>query len=79
MASASYQRLIEPLNLTGANHVIAERWRHWKRSFQFYVDGQAITDAKRQHSQLLHYAGPAVQDIFETLQEPHPAIENRYA
>ena len=37
------------------------------------IDGQLNESSQQQHSLLLHYASPAVQDLFETLQEPKSA------
>ena len=70
MAEASQYRPIPELDLSGPAHVVAERWRRWKRSFDLYIAGQDIDDATRKHSLLLHYAGMNVQDLFETLTEP---------
>ena len=78
MAEASQYRPIPELDLSGPAHVVAERWRRWKRSFDFYIAGQDIDDATRKHSLLLHYAGMNVQDLFETLTEPAQP-EDRYA
>ena len=78
MAEASQYRPIPELDLSGPAHVVAERWRRWKRSFDLYIAGQDIDDATRKHSLLLHYAGMNVQDLFETLTEPAQP-EDRYA
>ena len=63
------RRPIEPLDISGPAHVVAERWRKWKRSFTFYIDGQGIENPRRQRSLLLHYAGMDVQDLHEGLEE----------
>ena len=70
-----YQPLKE-LDLDGLAHLMGERWRKWKRSFNFYVVGQAITGSARKHSLLLHLAGPATKDLFETLTEATPAVKD---
>ena len=77
MAHSADLRPVAPLDLSGVPHLIAERWRKWKRSFEFYTAGQDISDATRKHSLWLHYAGVPVQDIFETLTETEE--EDRYA
>ena len=77
MANIQY-RPVDPLDIDGPTHQLGERWRKWKRALNFYIDGQAITDSGQKHSLLLHFAGPAVQDIFETLTEPDPAVEDRF-
>ena len=55
-----------------SNGSVAERWRQWKRSYEYYIDGKGITQAGRKKSQLLHLAGLEVQDIFEDLVDPGP-------
>ena len=72
-----YYRPVDPLVLHGPAHLISERWRKWKRSFLFFISAQNITDPDRKHSFLLHFAGEAVQDLFETLSEPVPAVNDR--
>ena len=73
-----YYRPVDPLVLDGPAHLISERWRKWKRSFLFFISAQDITDPDRKHSFLLHFAGEAVQDLFETLSEPVPAVDDRF-
>ena len=65
---AEERKSIDRLDTTGPAHVVAERWRKWRRSLEFFLAGQNITDPGRRHALLLHYAGTAVQDI-------HVAIE----
>ena len=77
MAETSPYRPVPELDLSGAAHVVAERWRRWKRSFDLYVAGQNIDDSTRKHSLLLHFAGMNTQDLFETLAEPADP-EDRY-
>ena len=77
MTTTQY-RPLEPIDIDGPTHLLGERWRKWKPAFNFYANGQAITDSGQKHSLLLHFAGPAVQDIFETLEEPNPAVDDRF-
>ena len=56
-----------PMDISGSAHEVSVRWKKYIRSFQYYATGKDITDAKRLESLLLHFAGPEVQDIFETL------------
>ena len=59
------------MDLSGSASKVAERWRQWKRSYEYnYIDGKGITQAERKKSQLLHLAGLEVQDIFEDLVDP---------
>ena len=50
---------------------VSPRWKRWKKSFEFFVDGKGVTNTKQKRALLLHCAGPDVQEIFETL----PIIE----
>ena len=70
--SNSVERALPPLDLTGSSSQVAERWRQWKRSYQYYVDGKGITNPSQKKAQLLHLAGMEVQDIFEDLPDPGP-------
>ena len=72
MMSNSVERAFPPLDLTGSSSQVAERWRQWKRSYQYYIDGKGITSASRKTAQLLHLAGMEVQDIFQDLPDPGP-------
>ena len=79
--SNSVERALPPLDLTGSSSQVAERWRQWKRSYQYYIDGKGITSASRKKAQLLHLAGMAVQDIFQDLPDPGPInadLDNEY-
>ena len=51
------------------------RWRKWKRAFEYYAEGKGIENVRKKTSQLLHFAGMEVQDIFEDLQYPGPVPE----
>lgn len=53
----------EPTGETGA------KWRKWRKSFEYYVQARGIQEPARKKALLLHCAGPAVQDIFDTLAE----------
>ena len=65
---ADDRRPVSRLDITGPAHIVAERWRKWRRSLEFYLAGQDIDNPARKRSLLLHYAGTAVQDIYEGLQ-----------
>ena len=43
------------------------RWTKWLTRFERLIVGMNITDATQKRALLLHYAGPDVDDIFETL------------
>ena len=60
---------LSPLDISGPAHVVAERWRKWKRSFKFYAQSKNLWDKKAQlTSLLLHLAGEAVQDVMESVE-----------
>ena len=61
------ERALPPLETSGSALEVSVRWKKYIRSFQYYATGKDITDAKRLESLLLHFAGPEVQDILETL------------
>ena len=64
-----------PMDLSGSASQVAEKWRKWKRAFEYYAEGKGIENARKKTSQLLHFAGMEVQDIFEDLQDPGPIPE----
>ena len=65
---AEERQPIGRLDTAGPAHVVAERWRKWRRSLEFFLAGQNITDPGRRRALLLHYAGTAVQDIHEAIE-----------
>ena len=56
-------------SVVGVPHEVVAWWKKWRRSFQYYVEGRGITDEACLQSMLLHFAGPAVQDLSETVKE----------
>ena len=46
---------------------LGQRWKNWTKRFQVYLTAMNITDDKQRRALLLYQAGPATQDIFETL------------
>ncbi|KAL9985472.1 hypothetical protein ACROYT_G007886 [Oculina patagonica] len=69
------EKHLPPLDLTGPASQVAERWRKWKRAFEYYAEGKGIDNVRKKTSQLLHFAGMEVQDVFEDLQDPGPVPE----
>ena len=67
---------LSPIDLSGSASQVAEKWRIWKRAFEYYAEGEGIDNARKKTSQLLHFAGMEVQDIFEDLQDPGPIPES---
>ena len=39
----SLERALPPMDLSGSASKVAERWRQWKRSYEYYIDGKRIT------------------------------------
>ena len=70
------EKALPPLDLTGPASQVAERWRKWKRAFEYFAEGKGIDNVRKKTSLLLHFAGMDVQDIFEDLQDPGPIPES---
>lgn len=51
-------------------------WRKWLRSFETMIRASRIQDDEWKCDLLLHFAGPSVQQLFETLPEM-PPVEKR--
>ena len=49
--------------------LLSQRWKSWTKRFQTYVTAINITDEKQKRELLLYQAGPATQEIFETLSD----------
>ena len=64
------EKPLSPLDLTGPASQVGERWRKWKRAFEYFAEGKGIDNVRKKTSLLLHFAGMDVQDIFEELQDP---------
>ena len=63
------------LDLLGSAAQVADRWRKWKRAFEYYTKGQSLSKASKKTAQMLHFAGMELQDLFEDLQDPSPVPE----
>ena len=71
MATSNNSR-IEPFDCVSPN--LGPRWKRWFAKFELYADSKdliIVTDKddnkQRRRAMLLHLAGEAVQDIFDTL------------
>jgi len=69
------EKHLPPLDLTVTALQVAHRWRKWKRAFEYYSEGEGIDNVREKTSQLLHFAGMEVRDIFEDVQDPRPISE----
>ena len=67
------ERALPTLDLSGSSSQVANNWKKWKRAFKYYAEGKGLDNTRKKTSQLLHYAGMEVQDIFEDLVDPDPA------
>ena len=48
---------------------LGPRWKKWLAKFENLIVGMGITDAKQKRALLLHYSGPEVDEIFNTLED----------
>ena len=48
---------------------LAQRWKKWKQSFEFYLTASGTDNNSQMRALLLHCVGPDVQDIFMHLQD----------
>ena len=55
---------------------VGPRWKKWLNRFERLLIATNITDTKQQRALLLHYAGPAVDEIFDTL--PDTGVDKDY-
>ena len=69
------ERALPPLDLTGSSSQVAQKWRKWKRAFEYYAEGKGLENTRKKTSQLLHFAGMEVQDIFEDIADPNPGAD----
>ena len=46
---------------------VAQRWKKWVISFQFYLTATGVTEEEQKRALLLHVAGTEVQEVFSTL------------
>ena len=67
------KNVIGKFDCHGDASTLGTRWTRWLKSFELFADAQGLiistdsdTNKHRRRAQLLHYAGPDVQDIFYT-------------
>ncbi len=48
---------------------VGPRWKKWLTRFERLLVATNVTEPKQQRALLLHYAGPSVDDIFDTLSD----------
>ena len=58
---------VQQFNCHGDPSTVSQRWEKWKKSFSYFIAASGINADPRKKALLLHLAGPATQDIYETL------------
>ena len=48
---------------------VGPRWKKWLARFENLTIGMEVNDEKQKRALLVHYSGPEVDDIFDTLEE----------
>ena len=66
MAEITSILTLDPFEQTSS---VGPHWDRWKTCLQYYIDARGITVDNRKRALLLHLAGPAVQDIFDTFSD----------
>lgn len=64
---------LPPFDCKGDISTLGQRWKKYKRSVEYYNAAKAITSAERKKAILLHFGGPDLQDLFETLTVADPS------
>lgn len=67
---------LQPFDYASHTDDVGVEWRKWMRSFEIMTRASRIQDEDWKFDLLLHYAGPGVQHLFETLPKL-PGIEKR--
>lgn len=67
---------LQPFDYATHTDDVGNEWRKWVRSFETMIRASRIQDDEWKCDLLLHYAGPSVQQLFETLPEM-PEAEKR--
>ena len=74
---------VKPFDPHGEPSGLGRRWQRWLKSFSVYADSKGLLIAADNEIQgralLLHSAGEAVQEIFETLADTGEAKDNDQA
>ena len=58
---------VPPFNVLDGN--AGSRWKKWSGQFERLIIGMGIGDDKQKRALLLHYGGPQVDEIFDTLED----------
>ena len=58
------ERPLPVFDVSGSAHEVSTRWQKWKRSFNYYADGEGLTNQKKKKSELLHLAGMEMPELL---------------
>lgn len=67
---------IRPFDQTEFGDNSGYEWQKWLRSFNYMIKASRTEDDNDKKMMLLHFAGPKVQEIYETLPDP-PSLQSR--
>ena len=55
---------LSPLDLSGSASQVAEKWRKWKRAFEYYAENEAIDNAhKKTSSKICKILVPSLSQV----------------
>jgi len=66
------ERALPTLDLSGSSSQLANNWTKWKRALEYYAEEKGLDNMRKKTSQLRHFTGMELQDIFEDLVNPDP-------
>lgn len=66
MAQAFQLASPAPFDPTGDPTSVAQRWKRWRTSFEYFITASGIVDDTQKRACLLHVLGSTTQEIFET-------------
>ena len=76
------KNVIGKFDCYGDQATLSTCWKRWLKSFELFADSQGLLivegsdkNRQRRRAQLLHHAGPDVQDIFYTLENTGEDID----
>ena len=58
---------------------VGPRWKKWLARLENLIAGVGIEDVKQKRALLLHYSGPEVDEIFDTLEDTDEDKDNKKA
>ena len=67
---------VPPFKPTGEPSSVAQRWTHWRKSFEYFLIASGITDGTRKRALLLHSTGAATQTFYDTLEDAETTFES---